>query len=72
MDLKEILGDSPEMWLVLAAPLALLLLLIVFFAGGCRLVQEIEVSEVTMTQRVLATEARAKRRLDRSIQLLPM
>jgi tight adherence protein B len=34
MDLKEILGDSPEMWLVLAAPLALLLLLIVFFAGG--------------------------------------
>jgi tight adherence protein B len=34
MDLKEILGDSPEMWLFLAAPLGLLLLLIVFFAGG--------------------------------------
>ena len=34
MDLKEILGDSPEMWLIVAAPLGLLLLLIVFFAGG--------------------------------------
>ena len=34
MDLKEILGDSPEMWLILAAPLGLLLLLIVFLAGG--------------------------------------
>ncbi len=34
MDLKAILGDSPEMWLIVAAPLGLLLLLIVFFAGG--------------------------------------
>ena len=34
MDLKELLGDSPEMWLFLAAPLGLLLLLIVFFVGG--------------------------------------
>ena len=34
MDLKEILGDSPETWLFIAAPLGLLLLLIVFFAGG--------------------------------------
>ena len=34
MDLREILGDSPEMWLIVAAPLGLLLLLIVFFAGG--------------------------------------
>ena len=34
MDLKELLGDSPEMWLFLAAPLGLLLLLIVFFASG--------------------------------------
>ena len=34
MDLKELLGNSPEMWLILAAPLGLLLLLIVFFAGG--------------------------------------
>ncbi len=34
MDLKEVLGDSPEMWLFLAAPLGLLLLLIVYIAGG--------------------------------------
>ena len=34
MDLKELLGDSPEMWLFLAAPLGLLLLLVAFFAGS--------------------------------------
>ena len=34
MDLKAILGDSPELWLIVAAPLGLLLILIVFFAGG--------------------------------------
>jgi tight adherence protein B len=34
MDLKTLLGDSPELWLIIAAPLGLLLLLIVFFAGG--------------------------------------
>jgi tight adherence protein B len=34
MDLKALLGDSPEIWLIIAAPLGLLLLLIVFFAGG--------------------------------------
>jgi tight adherence protein B len=34
MDLKALLGNSPELWLILAAPLGLLLLLIVFFAGG--------------------------------------
>lgn len=34
MDLKALLGDSPEIWLIVAAPLGLLLLLIVFFAGG--------------------------------------
>jgi tight adherence protein B len=34
MDLKALLGESPELWLIIAAPLGLLLLLIVFFAGG--------------------------------------
>ncbi len=34
MDLKALLGDSPEVWLIIAAPLALLVLGIVFFAGG--------------------------------------
>jgi tight adherence protein B len=34
MDLKALLGESPELWLLIAAPLGLLLLLIVFFAGG--------------------------------------
>jgi tight adherence protein B len=34
MDLKALLGDSPEVWLIIAAPLALLVLAIVFFAGG--------------------------------------
>ncbi len=34
MDLKALLGDSPEVWLIIAAPLVLLVLAIVFFAGG--------------------------------------
>ena len=34
MDLKAFLGNSPELWLIVAAPLGLLLLLIVFFVGG--------------------------------------
>jgi len=34
MELNAFLGDSPELWLIVAAPLGLLLLLIVFFSGG--------------------------------------
>jgi tight adherence protein B len=34
VELNEILGNSPELWLIVAAPLGLLLLLIVFFSGG--------------------------------------
>lgn len=34
MDLKTLLGNSPELWLIIAAPLGLLIVLIVFFAGG--------------------------------------
>jgi len=34
MDLKALLGNTPELWLILAAPLGLLLILIIFFAGG--------------------------------------
>ncbi len=34
MNPSSFLGDSPEMWLLLAAPLGLLLVLVLFFVGG--------------------------------------